>query len=59
MLKTNEKIRTALKERKMHQWELAERLGVSEPTLTRWMRHELSEEEQDRIVSVIEGGDKT
>lgn len=53
MLKTNEKIRTALKERKMHQWELAERLGVSEPTFTRWMRHELPEEEQDRIVSVI------
>ena len=53
MLKTNEKIRTALRERKMYQWELAERLGVSEPTLTRWLRHELPEDKQNQIVSII------
>lgn len=58
MLKANEKIRTALKERKMHQWELAERLGVSEPTLTRWMRHELPEAKQKEIISIIKGGGK-
>ena len=59
MNKSNELIRNALRERCMYQWQLAELLGVSEPTLIRWMRHELPEEKQEEIVSIIKGGDKT
>ena len=56
MSKTNERVRTELKKNGMYQWQLAKLLGVSEPTFTRKMREELSEEEQDRLVSIIKGG---
>ena len=57
MSKTNERVRTELKKNGMYQWQLAKRLGVSEPTFTRMMREELPDEEQDRLVSIIRGGD--
>lgn len=54
-MRKNESIRTALKECGMYQWQLAKRLGISEPTFTRMMREELPEEEQKKIVSIIRG----
>lgn len=36
------------------QWKIADALGVSEPTLTRWLRHELPEEKQKQILEAIE-----
>jgi len=57
MSKTNEKVRAELKKNGMFQWQLAKLLGISEPTFTRKMREELPEEEQDRLVSIIRGGD--
>ena len=50
----NLKIKEALKVTGMKQWELAEILGVGESTLSRCFRRELSEEEQKRIVAVIQ-----
>ena len=38
------------------QWKLARLLGVSEITVWRRLREELPEEEQDRIVALIESG---
>lgn len=35
-------------------WRLAEALGVSEPTMTRKLRHELSEAEKRRLLNLIE-----
>lgn len=40
------------------QWEVAELLKVSEPSLSRMLRHELPEEEQDRIINLIEESKK-
>lgn len=47
-------VRTALKNKSLYLYNLADLLGVSEPTVTRLMRRELPEEEQKRIVCLIE-----
>ena len=58
-MKSNTKIRSALEESRMRHWELANLLGISESTLVRWLRTELPEEEQKRIISIIkEGSDR-
>jgi predicted XRE-type DNA-binding protein len=43
-------------ENQLTQWKLARLLGVSESTVNRMIREELPEEEQDRIVRLIEEG---
>ena len=50
----NLKIRRKLKEMKVLQWQLAEKMEVSEMTLVRKLRRELEEEEQKRIIAIIE-----
>lgn len=35
-------------------WEIAEALGVSEATVTRRMRQELSQEEKEKILAIID-----
>ena len=49
----NDRIRKALKEKGLYFWNLADILGVSEPTITRWMRHEMPEDKQDQIIDAI------
>jgi len=51
---TNERIRIALLVNGIKQWELAKMLGVSEMTIVRRLRDEMPEEEQGRIVNLIE-----
>lgn len=53
---TNLKIRKAMAEHSLTQWKLARLLGVSESTVYRMIREELPEEEQDRIVALINEG---
>ena len=54
MAKTsNIRIRIALLESSMKQWELANILGISEATMARRLRVELSDEEQNRIIKAI------
>lgn len=55
----NKTIREALKKNSMFQWELAELMGVTEATITRWMRKELPEETQREMVELIEKGTTT
>ena len=52
----NLKIRLALLEHNLKQWQLAKLLKVSESTVNRLLREELPEEEQDRILSLINEG---
>ena len=47
-------IREELKERGVRHWELAHELGVSEQTLVRWLRFELSEDRQLDMLMKIE-----
>ena len=50
----NKLVKFALLEAGMKQWELAELLGMSESALSRRLRDELPEEEQKRIIAIIE-----
>lgn len=50
----NMEIRRKLKETKVMQWQVADKLGVSEMTLVRKLRYELPEEEKQKIFSVID-----
>ena len=51
--KANQRIREALTEAGLCQWELALFLGMGETTLSRYLRQELPEEEQDKIINLI------
>jgi len=54
MAKANMIIREELKARGVRHWELANELGVSEQTLVRWLRFELSEDKQMEMLEKIE-----
>lgn len=54
---TNQRVRIAMIENNVPQWKLAKKLNVSENTVWRRLREELPEEEQDRLVKIIEGRD--
>lgn len=51
----NIRIRVAMIQHNLKQWELAEKMGTSEASLSRMLRHELPEDEQSRIIKLIEG----
>lgn len=53
MLSNNE-IRKAAKTNGVFLWQVAERLKISEPTMTRKLRRELSPDEKQRIFSIID-----
>ena len=50
----NKIVRDELKSRGVRHWELAHALGVSEQTLVRWLRFELSEDKQIKMLEKIE-----
>lgn len=50
----NMEIRTALKEKRMYNYELAEMLGITEWTLSRKLRKELPDDEKKKILDIIE-----
>lgn len=54
MKKNNMEIRIALMKKNLPLYMLADILGKSEPTITRMMRHELPDEDQKRILALIE-----
>lgn len=49
----NQEIKKAMKEHKVKQWQIAEKLGMSEFTLSRWMRHELDDEKKKIFLEAI------
>ena len=54
----NARIRIKMIEYGIKQWKLAQLMGISEPALSKKLRDELPEEEQDRIIKIIETGVK-
>lgn len=48
--KKNRDVRAFLKSKRVFLWEAAERLGVHETTLVRWMRTELPDEKKKEIM---------
>lgn len=49
----NAEIRQRAKAAGVRFWQLADALGVSEPTMTRKLRHELDQAEKDRLLEII------
>ena len=54
MSKANQKIREAAKEKGVTFWRIAERLGVNDGNFSRKLRRELADEEQQRILNIID-----
>ena len=51
--KCNETVREAIKKSRLYQWQIAEKIGISEFTFTRWLRSELSDERKELILKAI------
>lgn len=49
----NENIRKVAKNAGVHLWEIAAKLGISEPTLTRWLRFPLPTEKEKEVLNAI------
>ncbi len=54
MMKRNNDVRAAAKENGVYLYEIAEKLGVSEPTFIRWLRKELDEPTKCKVLAAIE-----
>lgn len=50
----NEEIREYAKQRGIPLWKVAQKLGISEPTITRLLRVDLSPDEKHRIIDIID-----
>lgn len=50
----NQEIRKTAKEKNVSLWEIADELKISEPTMTRKLRHELPEAEKTIILALID-----
>lgn len=51
---SNLDVRTIAKENGVRLWEIADKLGISEPTITRKLRRELPADEKQKILSIID-----
>ena len=49
----NADIRAAAKEAGVSLWEIADALNISEPTVTRMLRHELSDDRKRELITAI------
>ena len=52
-MKENLSIRNAARIANIPQWKIADALGISEATFTRWMRVKLSTEREEKVMEVI------
>lgn len=50
----NRELRQQAKSKQVRFWEIADKLGISEPTMTRKLRRELPAEEKQKIISIID-----
>ncbi len=49
----NQTVRDAAKRNGVKHWQIAEHLGISEPTIVRWLRLPLSPEKEQAILEAI------
>ena len=50
----NSEVRTKLRNENLYYWQIADALGVCENTFCRMLRHELPEEEKQKILEIID-----
>lgn len=53
-MKANQTIRKTAKVKGVKHWQIADYLGISEPTIMRWLRVPLSPEKEKTIMEAIE-----
>lgn len=53
-MKENQTVREAAKQNGVKHWQIAEHLGISEPTIMRWLRIPLSPEREKAVLKAIE-----
>lgn len=53
-MKENSKVRNTARVANVPQWKIAEYLGISEPTITRWLRTPLSADKEKAVMEAIE-----
>lgn len=53
-MKANQTIRDAAKRKGVKHWKIAEYLGISEPTIMRWLRVPLPPEREKTVMEAIE-----
>lgn len=53
MCTENDRVRRAARTEGIPFWRIAAALGISEPTLTRWMRFPLPEDKEKRVMAAI------
>lgn len=53
-MKANQAVRETAKRNGVKHWQIAERLGISEPTIMRWLRVPLSPDREKAIMEAIE-----
>lgn len=51
---SNADVREEIKKRGLFLWQVAIKAGVSEATLNRWLRTELTDEQKERVLEGIE-----
>lgn len=51
---SNQDLRATAKSKNVRLWEIAEKLNISEPTMTRKLRRELPAEEKAKIITIID-----
>ena len=49
----NNDVRTVLKMKQIPMWKVAEAIGISEATITRWFREPLSKEHYNKVIRAI------
>lgn len=49
----NTEIRNLIKKYRLYFYEVAEKVGITEYTLSRWMRKELSETQKQRVLTAV------
>lgn len=57
-MKANLDIRVMAKNAGINLWQIAERLGISEPTIIRWLRVPLSPERRQMVIDAIQALEK-
>jgi len=53
MVRENEKVRRAARVAGTPLWRVAAAVGISEPTLTRWLRTPLPQDKEQRLLAAI------
>lgn len=53
MIRENEKVRRAARAANVPLWRAAVAIGISEPTLTRWLRTPLPQDKEKRLLEAI------